>query len=242
MNHVPREVCFTAPGPAPEPSRKVNLGKQACWIFCLIGATSTLHAQILTFEGIGDNTTLGVYGGVTWQNAVVVSAGISLNELDFPPRSGVNVVVDEGVPINGSLYMSGALSIPAHEIGGYFTYTVPITLTAFDVHGAIVGTANSAGNANFATSGTGLDPNEQLKITIPGNVDSIASFSIAGDTLNGSSFVMDDFFTASQAVPEPSATTSSVLIGTSLIALFARRNVRRGAGPYRTVGSIRSRA
>ena len=62
----------------------------------------SLCAGIVTldFEGFPDGTLLtNQYSGLTFTNATVLMAGISLNEFEFPPRSGVNVVSDNGAPI-----------------------------------------------------------------------------------------------------------------------------------------------
>jgi hypothetical protein len=49
------------------------------------------------FEGLADSTSLtNQYAGLLFTNASVVTAGLSLNEIEFPPRSGVNVAIDTG--------------------------------------------------------------------------------------------------------------------------------------------------
>ena len=49
----------------------------------------------LDFEGLPDSTILTTqYPGITFTNAIILTAGISLNEFEFPPHSGMNVVSD----------------------------------------------------------------------------------------------------------------------------------------------------
>lgn len=88
-----------------------------------------LHAgTILNFEGFPDSTILtNQYLGVTFSNAIILTAGISLNEFEFPPHSEVNVVSDNGGP------MSITFSSPVESFGGYFTYAEALTIQAFNV-------------------------------------------------------------------------------------------------------------
>ncbi len=57
----------------------------------LVSTCAHLSAATLTFdfEALDDGTTLSAQlPGVTFANAVVLTAGLSLNEFDFPPASG----------------------------------------------------------------------------------------------------------------------------------------------------------
>src|ERR1035437_846057 len=93
----------------------------------LLLCTVQADADLLDFESL---TSLEVvttqFPGLTFSNTITLTAGISLNELDFPPRSGVNVVSDDGGPI------SILFSTPMLSFSGYFTYIVPLSLEAFD--------------------------------------------------------------------------------------------------------------
>src|SRR5579859_4683074 len=89
--------------------------------FCAYGDT------IINFEGLADGTILAnQYPGLAFSNAIILTAGISLNEFEFPPHSGVNVASDNGGPITIEF------STPVVSFGGYFTYLEPLTLDAFD--------------------------------------------------------------------------------------------------------------
>jgi hypothetical protein len=68
-------------------------------LFC---SAASLSAETVTlnFDGFPDSTILtDQYPGVTFTNAIILTAGISVNEFEFPPHSGVNIVSDNGGPI-----------------------------------------------------------------------------------------------------------------------------------------------
>ena len=87
------------------------------------------------------------FAGLTFFGATNVTAGISLNEFDYPPRSGANVVFDNG----GSISISFAADV--HSFGGYFTSRAPLTLTAFDAGSNVLGFVTSLFASNFDSSG-----------------------------------------------------------------------------------------
>jgi hypothetical protein len=94
---------------------------------------------ILNFEGFPDRTILtNQYPGVTFSNAIILRAGISLNEFEFPPLLGSNVVSDNG----GS--MSIAFASPVQSFGGYFTYANQLTIEAFSATNVLLGSAISS--------------------------------------------------------------------------------------------------
>lgn len=167
------------------------------------------EAISIDFESFsdGDNPS---GSGVTFTNAMVIVAGISLNELEFPPHSPNNVAFDDGGP------MVLTFSSPFAKVSGFFTYTTPITLLAFDGPdgtGNQIGSATSVFAANFVSSGN--PPNEMIMIAALG----IESLTIAGDQA-GNSFVLDDFTGTAAAVPEPA---TLLLCGGGLIGLWGQR-------------------
>jgi hypothetical protein len=144
------------------------------------GQTSTPTSTTINFEGLVDSTILTTqYAGVTFSNAIVLSAGISLNEFEFPPHSGTNVGADNGTPVTITF------SSPVSVFYGYFTYTSTITITAYNAANAVVATATSKFNNNLALSGDpGSMPNEFLSVSGTG----IASITIT----SSGDFTFDD--------------------------------------------------
>jgi hypothetical protein len=166
------------------------------------------------FEGLTDLSELGAQLGgplgISFTNAVVLTAGASLNEIDFPPQSGAQVVSD----LLGPMTLSFGSTITSFT--GYFTYTEQLTLTAL-FQGAVVGQILSAPGSNIVTLGG--TPNEFL--TLSGfNFDTLLVTGNAG----GGSFTLDvataDFL---ENVPEPSTLT---LAGIGMLSLWRYRRSR----------------
>ena len=94
-----------------------------------VAVPASLGAGTVTpdFEGFSDTTVLATqYPGLTFSDATVISAGITLNEFELPPHSGTNVVFDDGGPVSMGLVASVV------SFSNYFTYYEPITLAAYD--------------------------------------------------------------------------------------------------------------
>ena len=105
-------------------------------------------ATVLDFEGILDGTPVtNQFPGVAFTNASAIASGLSLNDLEFPPRSGTVVVFDDGGP------MTILFGAPQASVGAFFTYTVPITLTAFDAGDAVLAADASDFASNLFLSG-----------------------------------------------------------------------------------------
>jgi hypothetical protein len=159
-------------------------------------------ATTLDFEGVADSQSVDdFYSGVTFTNAVAHIAGISLNDAELPPVSGVTVAINENGPI--SIVWLSAVT----DFSGFFTYTAPLTLEFF-LSGVSEGISEGAFSDNLALSGDpGSSPNERL--TSPAGIifDSVF-LSSAG------SYGLDDisFTQSSGAVPEPSETLPAALV------------------------------
>lgn len=189
-----------------------------------IGAAicADLKADVVAFDNLSDGDLVTTqYLGLTFTNTVVLTAGISLNEFEFPPHSGTNVASDLGGPIQIDF------SVPVGDFSGYFTYLVPLTLTAFDSFNTPIGSVMSAFGSNLALSGDpGSSPNELLDLS---SANGISRVTIAGDP-GGGSFTMDDFsFDALN--PSPVAEPAGpLLIFTLLVAtvlLWRRRDLAK---------------
>ena len=185
------------------------------------GLTLCASPTVINFDGLNDGDSVTTqFAGVTFSNAAVLTAGISLNELEFPPHSGNNVVFDSGGP------MTIDFADPILSFGGYFTYAEPLSLDAFDPGNNLVDTANSAFGSNMALSGDpGSSPNEFIEVTFASGISSV---TITGDPAGGS-FVLDDAtitpIGGSASVPEP---VTSVPLAVAAIALAALFRHRRG--------------
>lgn len=73
-------------------------------LLALLGAATLLYGQsappAIDFEIVPDGASPDTtYRGVTLTGGSVLTAGLSLNEADFPPRSGLRVWADSGGPI-----------------------------------------------------------------------------------------------------------------------------------------------
>ncbi len=170
------------------------------------------------FEGFSDGTALtNQYAGILFANTSVLTAGISLNDLEFPPHSGTNVAADAGGPI------SIAFSSPILNFSGYFTYASAVTITAFDSLNQIVGTTNSAFTANYVSSGN--PPNDLLQISYAGG---ISDLTIAGN-LAGSSFVMDDVTITTPGIAAPEPASGLMVLSVILAAVLWSRRSRFSA-------------
>jgi hypothetical protein len=165
----------------------------------LLLATVALKADTINFDSLSDSTIVtNQYLGVTFANTIVLTAGISLNEFEFPPHSGNNVASDNGGP------MSISFATPVQSFGGYFTYAEPLTLDAFGTTNNLLLAVSSPFANNEALSGVpGSSPNEFLQVS---SAAGISLVTITGDPAGGS-FTTDDatYNALSSPVPEPSS-------------------------------------
>ena len=181
----------------------------------LVYSVTVLAAPVtIDFEAFSDSQSLtNQIAGVTFRNATVLSAGISLNELDFPPHSGSNVIVDDGSPLSISF---GA---PVLSIQGFFTYTIDVLMRAFDAGGNVVASATSLFGSNLTDIGDpGSSPNELISVAFASGISRV---EIQGDTA-GLSFVMDDLtYRAARpgggTAPEPGTLTLLLIAAFALI-------------------------
>lgn len=179
--------------------------------------TATAASIVIDFDALSDGeSVVGQYAGLTFSGSTVATSGISLNELEFPPKSGLNVVFDAGGP------MRVDFAGPVASVGGYFTYAVPFALSAYDAGDNLLGSVSSAFASNLGLSGdAGSSTNEFISFSGPG----IAYVVFAGDGA-GASFVLDDL-TYDDAGTVPEAGTLSLLLlglGVSLRQRGTRRS------------------
>jgi hypothetical protein len=184
--------------------------------FVLAAASASAAPITLDFENLGDLDSLtDQFPDLFFSNALVLSAGSSLNEFEFPARSGTNVISDDG----GSLTINFAQSV--YSLSGYLSYVTPITLTAYDSAHNVIGTVLSAFGSNYISSDT-PNPNELMAFS---SLIGISSVTLSGSEFGGS-FVLDDFTYDNEPqqttqVPEPS--TFAVIVLGAAIAWSTRR-------------------
>ena len=197
---------------------KSNILKQAIvGALCALLGLPLAQATVIDFDSLLDGDTVTTqFAGLTFQNTLVLTAGVSLNEFEFPPKSGVNVVFDDGGPIIISFIN------PMASVSGFFTYFTSLSFLAFDSIGIQIAAASSAFSTNLALSGdVGSTPNEFLQVA---SSSGIASVSISGDP-SGGSFTLDNLTfqqASSNPVSEP-ATLALLPIGLAAIGLRRRR-------------------
>ena len=184
--------------------------------FLCAAVLASAHASALSvdFETLADGAAVtNQFAGVSFSNATALQAGFSLNEVDFPPHSGSVVVSDEGGP------MTLLFSSPVTQVSAFFTYAMPLTLTAWDaLDVALDDSTLSLYSTNAALSGDpGSAPNEFLQLAFAG----IAKLTISGDP-GGGSFVLDDLSFTPKALPVPEPATAA-LTAIALAGLLARR-------------------
>jgi hypothetical protein len=222
---LPNEPPLQAQAFGRPPRVQLSTVQSALGLLVLMAAAAgNARAETVTlnFEGFPDSTIVtDQYPGLTFTNAIILTAGISLNEFEFPPRSGVNVVSDNNGP------MTIDFSVPITSFSGYFSYLEPLTLDAFNASSAEVASASSAFSNNLAClagppcpGDPGSSPNEFIEL---GSAGGISSMTITGDPLGGS-FTMDDMAYTS-AVPEPASLP--VIIGGAVLFTTRFRKRRR---------------
>jgi hypothetical protein len=183
-------------------------------------ALALADSVVVDFEGLNDGEVLTTqFPGLEFSNTLALTSGFlggSLNELENPPHSGVTVVTDDGGPIS-IRFLS-----PATTFGGFFTYGVPLVVTAFDQFGTQLGSASSLFSNNRALSGVaGSHPNELIALSFAQGISRIV---ITGDA-SGNSFVLDDLSAnVTAAVPEPG--TLGLVFAGGLAMLVLRRRYR----------------
>lgn len=190
-------------------------------IAVLLAARAEAAPIVIDFEGFSDfESVTNQISGVTFTNTTVLTAGISLNEFDFPPASGVNAAFDDG----GSVRID--FLNPLVAFSTRVTYSVPVLLTVFDSANNPLGSVSSAFSSNVASGGDlGSTPNELLQAIFNG----IAYVTIVGDA-SGGSFVFDDvaLTPSATAVPEP-ATLALLSAGATALLTRTRRHRRRNS-------------
>jgi hypothetical protein len=130
---------------------------------------------VVDFENLPEGKPVaGQVTGMTFTNAQVLQSGASLNEKQFPPRSGAKVVADVGGP------MQIVFANPVSKFTGAFTHQPGISLQALNGDGEVVDETSSPNGLN--------SPNESLSLNAEQGFVRVRIVSAPG----GSSFTLDD--------------------------------------------------
>jgi hypothetical protein len=181
------------------------------------------RATAFDFESGGDGDPVtDLFPGVALTNATAIVAGASLNQLEFPPRSGNTVVFDDGGPMTIDFVK------PVASVGAWLTYSSALTFTAYDSALNVIGTELSLFGSNLALSGEpGSSPNEFIGVA--SLTEDIYRVTISGDA-GGGSFALDDLtveFRRNGQVPEPPAIAPMLACAMALGRSRARATRRR---------------
>jgi hypothetical protein len=193
---------------------------KSSWILRRLGLLTALaltlafvrpaDAALIDFESLAlDEIVTNQFAGqgVVFGNAVTLVAFITLNEFDFPPSSGTNVI--SGL---GPSPLTAALSPGASHVGFHITTADTALVQFFDSLDVLLGQ-------------TTVDPNLGGNTLVEFDSPGIASVSIASQaTENAFLLTVDDFeFLSPSPAPEPSA----VLLMVSALASFGAAGLRR---------------
>lgn len=192
----------------------------AATLVIALASASTAHAALIDFESLGLNevvTNQFAADGVVFGNAITLVSGITLNEFDFPPSSGSNVLSGLG---NGPLTADLLFDVP--HVGFQITTSDIARVRYFDSLNALLGEVLVNPN---------LGEHTLVSLDSPG----ISSVSVSSQA-SGSAFFLavDDFEFSSHAVPEP---TTVILMTCGLAPLVVKR---RAVNRWRRAGATGS--
>lgn len=178
----------------------------------LVLGPAPVRAENLDFEDLADLTLVGeTYGyyGIHFANAIALRAGLSLNETDYPPHSGVTVI---------STATPGTLDIwfdsPRSVIGFYFTDESSMSLHFF----VNPDFTEFIGGCGFTDSNIGTIGDASC-----GTYPSFRSVRIL--SFSDGAFTLDDIYLSPDNVPSPVPDPGStlLLLGMGLVGLRACR-------------------
>lgn len=206
------------------PVNKLYLGLVS---FALVTAGSAQASTVLTFDdipvtGINVVNMTNQYAGVTFSGARVLNSPGQLNDINFVPYTGPNVIANDADDGSNGL-ITLKFDAPVTFVGAFVTSFKPVTFSAFD-GATLLGTTQLA-VPNYLNGGSG-SPNAFLSLSFAeitsvqfnDNFD-FGSFTLDNVTLDGGAF------SGIGAVPEP-ATWALFILGFGAMGCFLRSNRR----------------
>ena len=155
-------------------------------ILALVYMPLTVSAVTLDFEDLSEATLVTdqyLSLGVSFDHAIILTAGVNLDDYDYPPLSGSNVLSDFGGPI------AMTFSAPINSVSLHTTYGLPLTISIFGTDGTLVDELSTAFASNSSISGdSGSQPNELITYTYSSGIGAVVLTGAA----SGQSFVLDD--------------------------------------------------
>lgn len=148
---------------------------------------------VLNFESFGDGDIVGSsIADLSFSGDVIATAGLLLEEADFPPRSDVSVLV------NVDSVIAVDFASPVFSVGAYVTHARPLVLAAYDQGSRLLGSVSTLFSTNTVLDGpTESQVNERLQVTSAVGIDR-ATFTCASQ---GALFALDDFYYDTEAAP-----------------------------------------
>lgn len=173
-------------------------------VMCTTVMCRSSIATVVDFEDLGDQMSVGSYyatEGLYFENAIALTAGFSLDEIDYPPHSG-DIVVGEN---------NAAIDIVfdkiVNSISAYFTYGDGLIITAYDALGNQI-------DSSYILTGNNLGSSSLVALSF----NEVHRLGIAGNTPN--TFIMDDL---SFTPVSDAGGTFSILAGVCMVLLTMLR-------------------
>lgn len=163
------------------------------WMVKANDSSATTNRMTLDFEHLRRDESLTsqfASTGISFEGAGLATQGAGLNFLEYPPRSGVNVIFDDWRYSSPGLVVVSfdpELLPNVQRVGAYITGEQQIIMTAYDSSGTTLATASTSG-PNFAPNGT---PNELLEVS---TIGAIAKVTFFNESARGNTYAVDDLF------------------------------------------------